>query len=83
MKRDYKRMEKRGKDMRKLDNILLMLAHQEALPARYRDHQLTGNLAGSRECHVEPDWLLIYQIAEEQLILYATDTGTHSELFKK
>jgi len=83
MKRDYKRMEKRGRNMGKLDDVLFMLARRETLPPRYREHQLTGKLEGSWECHIEPDWLLIYQIMENELVLFATDTGTHSDLFKK
>jgi len=67
--------------MRKLDDILFMLAKREPLLEHYRDHALTGNFKGSRECHIEPDWLLIYKIYEKEVILFATDTGTHSDLF--
>ena len=81
MKRDAKRMRKRGKDLRKLTVALNLLAIQKPMPERYCDHQLTGNLKDFRECHVEPDWLLIYQIFEDTLILSASGTGTHSDLF--
>lgn len=80
MKRDVKRMKRRGKDMDKLTDILDMLARQEPLPRRNRDHALTGNLSDFRECHIEPDWLLMYQVFEDVLILSATATGTHAEL---
>ena len=81
MKRDAKRMKKRGKDLGKLTTALNLLAGQESMPERYFDHQLSGNLKDFRECHIEPDWLLIYQIFEDTLILSATGTGTHSDLF--
>ena len=76
-------MKKRGKDMKKLSDVLFILARQEQLPARYKDHELAGNYSGFRECHIEPDWLLIYQIQKTKLILAATETGTHSDLFRK
>lgn len=81
MKKDAKLMQKRGKDMTKLVTILDLLASGESLPQKYKDHQLTGNLHDFRECHIEPDWLLIYQIFENELILSATATGSHSDLF--
>jgi mRNA interferase YafQ len=81
MKRDVKRMKKRGKDITKLTTALNLLASQMPIPKRYFDHQLTGNLADFRECHIESDWLLIYQIIEDTLILSASGTGTHSDLF--
>ena len=81
MKRDVKRMKKRGKDLGKLTAVLDTLARQQPLPPRNRDHALTGSLADFRECHIEPDWLLMYQIYEDVLILSATATGTHAELF--
>lgn len=83
MKRDAKLMKKRGKDMGKLVQVLSLLAEGNALPARYQDHGLTGNLRDFRECHIEPDWLLMYQIHEDILILSATATGSHSDLFGK
>ena len=81
MKRDVRRMCKRGKDINKLGTALQLLSTQKPMPPTYRDHQLKGNLSDLRECHIEPDWLLIYQVAEEKLILYATETGTHADLF--
>ena len=82
-KKGLKRAEKRGLNIEKLSNIIKMLADGKTLPPEYRDHPLTGNYAGKRECHIEPDWLLIYRYRDDQLILYLVDTGTHSELFKK
>ena len=81
MKRDAKLMKKRGKDMSKLTDTLNLLANQEPMPERYKDHQLSGNLKDFRECHIEPDWLLMYQIFENKLTLSASGTGTHSDLF--
>lgn len=82
MKKDAKLMQKRGKNMKNLVNVLDLLASGKTLPSKYKDHQLTGNLSDFRECHIEPDWLLIYQIFENELILSATATGSHSDLFK-
>ena len=83
MKRDVKRMSKRGKNMSKLETALRLLSAQKPMPPEYRDHQLKGKLRDFRECHIEGDWLLIYQIIKEKLILYATETGTHSDLYAK
>ena len=80
MKKDAKLMKK---DMQKLVNMLSMLANGNSLPVQYKDHSLTGNLHDFRECHIEPDWLLMYQIYEDTLILSATATGTHADLFGK
>ena len=82
MKHDVKIMKKRGKDMNKLIEILDLLAAQEDMPKKYHDHQLVGKWSDFRECHIEPDWLLIYRIFENELILLATATGTHADLFK-
>lgn len=81
MKHDAKLMQKRGKDMNKLIKVLNLLASGQVLPEQYKDHQLTGSLKDFRECHIEPDWLLMYQIFQGELILSATATGTHSDLF--
>lgn len=81
MRKDAKRMQKRGKDMNKLVNVLSLLAYGNPLPVQYKDHSLTGNLHDFRECHIEPDWLLIYQIYEDTLVLSATATGSHADLF--
>jgi mRNA interferase YafQ len=83
MKRDVKLMKKRGKDISKLTAVLDLLANHSPMPAKYRDHQLTGNLSDFRECHIEGGWLLIYQIFEDKLILSASVTGTHSDMFNK
>lgn len=83
MKKDAKLMKKRGRNMEKLVNILSLLASGDPLPSQYRDHALTGNLQDFRECHIEPDWLLMYQIIEDILILSATATGGHADLFGK
>ncbi|MCI9371022.1 MAG: type II toxin-antitoxin system YafQ family toxin [Lachnospiraceae bacterium] len=83
MKKDVKLMKKRGKDLNKLVNVLFLLSTGNPLPIQYRDHQLTGNLHDFRECHIEPDWLLMYQIFEDTLILSATATGSHANLFGK
>ncbi len=83
MKRDAKLMKKRGKDLSKLVRVLSLLASGTPLPPQNRDHQLTGNLFDFRECHIEPDWLLLYQIHEDVLILSATATGSHADLFGK
>ena len=79
--RDVKRIQKRGYDMSLLSDILKKLANGEPLPPKNRDHQLTGDFNGCRECHITPDWLLVYETVEEELILYLTRTGTHSDLF--
>jgi mRNA interferase YafQ len=83
MKRDAKLMKKRGKDMSKLTDTLNLLASRAPIPEHYRDHQLSGDMKDFRECHIEPNWLLIYQIFEDKLILTASGTGTHSDLFSE
>jgi mRNA interferase YafQ len=83
MKRDAKLMRKRGKDISKLTAALSLLATGKPMPSKYHDHQLKGNLADFRECHIEGDWLLIYQIFDDKLILSASGTGTHSDLFSE
>ena len=80
-KKDLKRIRKRGLDLNSLKFVLDTLQKQEALPLKYRDHALVGNYRGFRECHIEPDWLLIYTISNEKLILTAVRTGSHSDLF--
>lgn len=79
--RDLKKIKKRNYDISLLERVLKMLAAGAELPAKYRDHALIGDFTGCRECHITPDWLLIYEIYEEELILYLTRTGTHSDLF--
>jgi addiction module toxin, RelE/StbE family len=82
-KHDLKLIQKRGYDMQKITDVIKKLAAGETLPEANRDHALFGNFKGCRECHIEPDWLLIYEIEKDELILYLTRTGTHSDLFKK
>lgn len=81
--KDLKRVQRRGCDISLLREILLKLANGEALPEKSRDHALSGNYAGCRECHIAPDWLLVYRYQNDELILYLTRTGTHSDLFRK
>ena len=78
---DYKRMKKQGKKMELLQTVIDDLLAEKVLDKKYRDHALTGNYAGFRECHILPDWLLIYAIDRGQLVLTASRTGTHSDLF--
>ena len=66
-----------------LDEFIQILLKREKLPEKYHDHPLTGNWHGYRDCHIEPDWVLIYRIDDDALILLATRTGTHSDLFNK
>lgn len=80
-KRDYKRAKKRGLDLQKLKDVVTKLANGETLPPANKDHALTGNWIHHRECRIAPDWLLIYQIHENVLVLELTRTGTHSDLF--
>ena len=80
-KRDYKRIKKRGYDLRLLEDVIVLLAEGQELPASYRDHALTGDYSGCRECHIAPDWLLVYEVLQDELLLYLTRTGTHSVLF--
>ena len=80
-KRDYKRAIKRGLKIEKLDEVISKLATGKELEGKYRDHALAGIFIGLRECHIKPDWLLIYSIENETLILTLSRTGTHSDLF--
>lgn len=79
--KDLKLIQKRGYDISLLTVVIKKLANGEALPEKYKDHDLSGNYKGCRECHVTPDWLLIYEVSAGELILYLTRTGTHSDLF--
>ena len=78
--KDLKRAKKRGYDISLLADIIKKLANGEKLPAKNKDHALTGNFAGKRECHITPDWLLIKEIYDNRLILFLSRTGTHSDL---
>lgn len=82
-KKAYKLMKKRGLDISLLDEVVDLLRQGRQLEERYRDHGLTGDLAGFRECHIKTDWLLIYLIENDILTLTLIDTGSHSDLFKK
>lgn len=80
-KRDARKMGKRGVDLAKLDDLILKLRKGEALPERCHDHLLSGAYIGHRECHIEPDWLLVYRIDQSKLVLTAVRTGSHGDLF--
>lgn len=82
-KKDLKLAKKQNKNLDKLFKVIDILANGETLDAKYKDHNLTGNYSGARECHVEPDWLLIYEIHGDVLVLMLYRLGSHSELFKK
>lgn len=80
-RRDYKLMKKRGCERELIEKVLDKLLNGCPLEAAHRDHALTGNYAGFRECHIKPDWLLVYKIERDRLVLVAQRTGTHSDLF--
>jgi len=80
-KKDYKLIKKRGYDIGLLEDVVKILAKGEPLPEKYLDHSLKGDYKDCRECHITPDWLLIYEVVENTLKLYLTRTGTHSDLF--
>ena len=80
-RKDLKHINKRGKDLSLLKDVLQTLREEQALEEKYRDHALTGNYIGFRECHIQPDWLLVYAINKEELILIASRTGSNSDLF--
>ena len=79
-RKDIRRVLKRGKEKEKLIRIIRMFEAEQELPERYRDHVLKGNWVGRRDCHIEPDWVLIYKVCEKEIILERT--GTHSDLFE-
>ena len=80
-KKDYKRIKKRGYDTKLLEKVICLLAAEQELPQKYKDHSLSGDYKGCRECHITPDWLLVYEVKEKELFLYLTRTGTHSDIF--
>ncbi len=82
-RKDIKLAKKQNKDLNKLFDVVNILAEGGILEAKYRDHDLSGEYKGTRECHVEPDWLLVYEIQNDVLVLMLYRLGTHSELFKK
>ena len=79
-KKDFKRLEKRGVDQEKLRRVIKLLLAEIPLEEQYRDHPLRGKFAGARDCHIEPDWVLIYAVVENELRLIRT--GSHTDLFK-
>lgn len=80
-KKDLKLAIKRGYDISLLEKVVDTLASREPLEPKYKDHNLTGDFSGFRECHITPDWLLVYQVIENELVLFLSRTGTHSDLF--
>ena len=80
-RRDYKRIKKRGYNLKLLEGVIDALLAGEKLDPKHRDHALTGSMRDYRECHILPDWLLIYRIEGERLVLVANRTGTHADLF--
>ena len=80
-KKDYKLDKRRGLDISLLKSIVTKLANGESLDPKYKDHPLTGNWIGHRECHIQPDWLLVYRYEDDVLVLTLVRTGTHSDLF--
>ena len=80
-KKQLKKVIKQGKNIDKLLKVVELLSNGETLDVKYKDHPLSGNWIGHRECHIQPDWLLIYRYEEDVLVLTLTRTGTHSDLF--
>ena len=80
-KKGLKLAAKRGLNLSLLENVVEKLKNRIPLEEKYKDHQLKGKMSKYRECHIQPDWLLIYEIVETDIILYLTRTGTHSDLF--
>ena len=80
-KKSLKLAKKRGLDLKLLDKVITMLQNDVPLEEKYRDHELKGKYQGFKECHIQPDWLLVYKIVNERLILKLIRTGTHSDLF--
>ena len=80
-KKDFKKIKKRGYDISRLEKIVELLANEVPLPEQFKDHNLSGNYNGFRECHIAPDWLLVYQVNNNELVLVLSRTGSHSDLF--
>ena len=80
-KKDLKLAIKRGYNINLIEDVVNKLAMQKSLEEKYKDHELVGDFKGFRECHITPDWLLVYQIVDNELVLYLSRTGTHSDLF--
>ncbi len=81
-KKDLRAVKKSGRDLDALDKIVKLLANGNKLPPKNRDHELHGKFEGARECHIEPDWILIYRCNKNELILYLVSTGSHSNLLR-
>ena len=81
-KRDVRLATRRGKDLRKLQSVMELLMNATPLPSSLQDHPLHGNFVGSRDCHIEPDWILIYTLSERNRHVHFERTGTHSDLFR-
>lgn len=82
-KKDLKLAKKQNKNLEKLFEVVDLLAEGKKLDLKYRDHDLSGNYKGTRECHIEPDWLLVYEYQNDVLVLMLYRLGSHSELFRK
>ena len=82
-KKDYKLAKRQNKDIQLLKDLVALLADGRSLPEKYNDHSLQGNWIGFRECHILPDWLLIYKQEQDVLVLTMVRTGSHSDLFRK
>ena len=82
-KRDLKKARKQGKEMAAMDKAVSLLQNREPLPPKFKDHALTGDWKGYRECHVSPDWLLVYLVEDDVLVLTLTRIGSHAEIFGK
>lgn len=80
-KKDFKKIKKRGYDISRLEKIVELLANEVPLPEQFKDHNISGNYNGFRECNIAPDWLLIYQVNNNELVLVLSRTGSHSDLF--
>ncbi len=83
LRKDLKRCEKRGYDMRLIKEAMVLLAETGTLPATYHPHKLSGDYVGCWECHIKPDWLLVWEQNDTELVLLMTNTGTHSDIFGK
>lgn len=81
-KKDLKLAKKQGKDIDRLFEVINKLSNGETLELNYRDHELTGNYKGCRECHIAPDWLLVYEVIDDVLVLMLYRISSHSELFR-
>ena len=80
--KDYKLMQRRGKETNKLDAIMRKLVYGEALDMKYKDHALKGDYKDRRECHIEPDWLLVYKIDKSEKAIIFERTGSHADIFE-